>query len=640
MKFTDKFILLTILITFGCMTFVVGVGIISFISEVRLNHEQKMNAVAKVVEYQLSKHTDKQELNKWLPDLLKTSGVLQFQILRKNKLFFNYVGNFKALPATKFEVYKYHVPQYCDDLFTFTTPTPLQGITFSFFPLIEIIVASCLSLLFLVFSLYWVKKTFKGAEMLDKHARYLLRENPEARDIEKGEWPKFASQALDMLSAELIETKRHLCRFDEHIRSQVFLDKTTGLFNRLAFRNRLDIILKDENIFSSALFIISFPELDFMRSGREDKTHKNMLLQITEVLTSYAARYNDQFLSRINSSEFALILPQLSYLETTIAAKQLTNRIFQLQLPKSFYIVDFFDIGVSYFQSGEKQCVILEDAYTALKVASHQKDSGWFLADEESKKLSLSKGTVKWRSLFANVVEKDLSVLFYQSVIELDQLQEIYCDLFLRIPDLEDQLISASIFTPMKIKCGVKDSFDQKMLEKVLALLKKRGVKARPIAIHLTANLLANSEYQNWIVLKLMKLSVELRNNLIFEFSEHFMDQNNNPKYYYLHKNLIELKKLGCKIAINNVGKTVVNTEYISDLSIDYLKLHASLVHNIHLRTINQIAIQSLIASCLHEKTRVIAVGIETNEQLKMLRKLDVYGGQGCLFGEEKKMLN
>jgi EAL domain-containing protein (putative c-di-GMP-specific phosphodiesterase class I) len=42
----------------------------------------------------------------------------------------------------------------------------------------------------------------------------------------------------------------------------------------------------------------------------------------------------------------------------------------------------------------------------------------------------------------------------------------------------------------------------------------------------------------------------------------------------------------------------------------------------------------------LYEKTKLIAVGIETNEELKMLRKLDVYGGQGFLFGEQKKLLN
>ncbi len=640
MKFTDKFILLTTLIVLGCLTFVVGGGIMSFIAEVRLNHQQKMNAVAKVVEYQLSQHTDKREFNAWLPDLLKTSGVVHFEIRRKKKLFLDYRSDAKALPASDLEVYEYHLEQYTGDLFIFTTRKPYQGLHFSFFPLIEIMIATGISLMLLTFSLYWIKKQFKGAELLDQRAKYLLLGNTTKCRTKKEEWPKFASKALDKLNAELIQNKRQLGSFDEHIRSQVFLDKTTGLFNSLAFENRLDITLKDANIFSSALFIISFPELDFMRSGRKNKTHKNMLLQISEVLTSYAIRYNDQFHSRINSAEFAIILPQLSYLETTISAKQLTKMLFQLQLPDFFCIANFFAIGVSYFQSGEGYSAIIDDAYAALKVASHLKESSWFLADEASKQLCLSKGTVKWRSLFANVVENDLSVLFYQKVLELDQLHEVYCELFLRIPDFENNMISASIFSPMEKKCGLKDFFDKKMLEKVLELLRKRGEKARPIAINLTPNFLADSKCQQWLVLELMNLSVKLRNNMIFEFSEHFMAKHNNLKYYYLRKNLVALKALGCKIAIDNVGKTVVNTEYISDLSIDYLKLHASLVHNIHLRAINQVAIQSIRASCLYEKTKLIAVGIETNEELKMLRKLDVYGGQGFLFGEQKKLLN
>jgi len=640
MKFTNKFTLITIFIVLGCLVFVVGGGVMSFIAEVRLNHRHNMNAVAKVVEYQLNQHTEKQAFNTWLPDLLKTSGILHFEVRRNNKLFLDYRLDAQALPASELEVYEYHVKSYTGDLFIFKTRKPYKRLNFSFFPLIEIIIATAISLLLLVFSIYWIKKLFKGAELLDQRAKSLLQGNPAKSITQKEEWPIYASKALDMLNAEFIQNKQQLGRFDEHIRSQVFLDKTTGLFNRLAFENRLDITLKDENVFSSALFIISFPELDFMRSGRKDKIHKNMLLQIAEVLTSYAIRYNDQFQSRINSTEFALIFPQLSYAETIIAAKQLTNILFQLQLPESFYIANFFAIGVSCFQSGEKQSVILDDAYDALKVAYHLKESSWFLADEASKQLSLSKGTVKWRSLFANVVEKDLSVLFYQRVLELDNLHEVYCELFLRIPDFENNMISASIFSPMEKKCGLKDFFDKKMLEKVFSLLKKRGEKATPIAINLTANLLVDSKYQQRLVLELMGLSIKLRNNLIFEFSEHFMEKNNNLKYYYLRKNLITLKALGCKIAIDNVGKTVVNTEYIADLSIDYLKLHASLVHNIHLRTINQVAIQSIRASCLYEETKLVAVGIETNDELEMLRKLGVYGGQGFLFGEQKKLID
>ncbi|WP_413702270.1 EAL domain-containing protein [Psychromonas sp. KJ10-10] len=112
------------------------------------------------------------------------------------------------------------------------------------------------------------------------------------------------------------------------------------------------------------------------------------------------------------------------------------------------------------------------------------------------------------------------------------------------------------------------------------------------------------------------------------EVSEHLLKDN----YSALRSALIALQKLGCKIAIDNVGRSIVNTGYIVDFSIDYLKLHPGLVRDIHLRTTNQIALQSLIASCLNSSAKVIAVSIEDEEEWKCLLKLGVFAGQGALF--------
>ena len=639
MKFTDKFTFTTVFIVLTCIGLVVGGGMMSFVSQVRLNHQNKMDSVIEVVERQLSKHVDRNELDVWLPDLLKVSGVLQLQILRKDKLLFkDYLPDSKDAHEDDLKIYEYRLKDYPDDLIRLKTRKPSKDIDFTLLPLFPILFAVLLSFLLLFFSLRWIKKQFKGAELLEQRAKYLLQGNPTARIALKGEWPKSASNALDLLSSELVKSKRERGSFDAHIRSQVFLDKTTGLFNGLAFENRLDIILKDENIVSSALLIIHFSELDFMRSENIDKTHQNMLLQISELLTAFSIGYNDQFHARISRSEFAIIIPQVDYQETQNAAKKLTNILFQLQLPDTFIITDFFEVGVSYFQSGEIQSVIVEDAYTALTVASHQKESSWFLADQEIKQQSLIKGTVRWRGLLEDVIEKNRIDLFYQDVIEFETSQKVYSELFLRIPDFDGKMISASVFFPMAKKCGLKKLFDQKMLEKVLVLLKERGKNSSPISINISASVLGDCKLQKWLVFELMQLSQALRSHLIFEVSEHYMETNKLSKYTCLQKNVIALKKLGCKIAVDNVGKTVVNTEYITDLSVDYLKLHASLIHDIHLRKINQVAIQSLRASCLNRDTKLIAVGIESEDELRVLKKLDVYGGQGFLFGEQVKL--
>ena len=51
--------------------------------------------------------------------------------------------------------------------------------------------------------------------------------------IRLGEWPQPASQALDYLLAELADARKERSRFDNFIRSNAFVDKMTGIGNRL-----------------------------------------------------------------------------------------------------------------------------------------------------------------------------------------------------------------------------------------------------------------------------------------------------------------------------------------------------------------------------------------------------------------------
>ncbi len=54
---------------------------------------------------------------------------------------------------------------------------------------------------------------------------------------------------------------------------------------------------------------------------------------------------------------------------------------------------------------------------------------------------------------------------------------------------------------------------------------------------------------------------------------------------------------------------------------------------------LNQMAVRSLVGSCVNTRTQVIALGVETEEEWKALRSLGVNGGQGYLFGRPKSLL-
>ena len=631
MKFTDKFTFITTTIVLSCIALILVGGLFNLRALTMQYHQNKIDGVVQVIESQLDKHVKKKEFDVWLPDLLDASGIVRLQIKRKDKVLFqNYYESRHFFPKHLLLNYEYKLERYPDVLLVLQTRRPFESIKYTGLPMLGVSSAILISLLLLAFSLRWIKKQFRGAELLEKRSGYILQNNSTARIALEGEWPKSASKALDMLNQKLDESKKERSYFDAHIRGKAFLDETTGIGNCLAFENRLDATSVDAVIFSSALLQITLSELEEIEECYGEDYRNTFLLQVTELLKEFISRYVDPFYGRTDETEFSLILPQMSYEETEVAAKQLTKLLLQLQVPEEFSIDDFFYIGVVNFYYGEKKQTIMDDLNRASLVALHQKNSGWFLEEQEIKQTSLLKGTVRWRSLLEGILEKSELIIYRQRLMLRDGCTELYSELWPRIIGYENEVIAAGVFFPMAEKCGLDQRFDRLMLKNVLALLIKRGDTSLPVAINLSTGILLDKHRMRWFTFELLQLRKALRNNLVIEVSEQLVVENYEP----LRNALVGLQKVGCKIAIDNVGKSIVNTAYIIDFSIDYLKLHPGLVRDINIRGTNQTALQSLMASCINSPTKVIAVGIENNDEWKCLLKLGIFAGQGPYFSE------
>lgn len=635
MKFTNKFTFITSAIVLTCIVLLLAGGLVTLRALSLKYHQQRIDSVIQVIERQVDKKTTVTEFQDWLPDVLDASGIVRLQVIRDDvTIYKNYYESRQYYPMHLLIKYSYQLDKYPGVTLVLHTRQPFSDIKFTFWPLLGISAAILICLSLLWFALRWIRRSFAGAELLERRARYLLQNNPTARFAQQGEWPKAASKALDVLSERLENSRKERSVFDTHIRGQVFLDEDTGLGNLLAFENRLDVVAMDENFSSNSLFLISLTELGTIKYQYGVNEEEKVIVQMVDLLNNFCHRYDDGFHGRTQKSEFVVILPQMSYQETEVAAKQLTKLLFQIQLPEVSLIDDFFHVGVVNFPFGSKPMNIIDDVNRSLLVAEHQKMSGWHLSDEELKHSVIIKGTVRWRALLTDILEKEALLLYRQHVILRDATSILYSELWPRIIGYQQEIIAAGTFMPMAEKCGLSDQIDRQMLEKILALLVMRGEVSAPIAVNLGAHLLMNKENHKWFMFELMQQTRQIRHNLVIEVSEHLIEKD----YHSLRSALVALQKIGCKIAIDNVGKSVISTEYILDFNIDYLKLHASLIRDIHIRKTNQVAVQSLMASCLNSHAKVIAVGIENDLEWDCLLQLGIYAGQGTLFSTPQVM--
>ncbi len=103
---------------------------------------------------------------------------------------------------------------------------------------------------------------------------------------------------------------------------------------------------------------------------------------------------------------------------------------------------------------------------------------------------------------------------------------------------------------------------------------------------------------------------------------------------------ILELKKLGFLIAIDDIGRGYANFQSIIELDPDYLKLDRYLAKDLHLSKQKQNLITFLHSYCERENKHLILEGLEDDNELSVAKTLGIPYGQGYLLGKPASLSN
>lgn len=101
-----------------------------------------------------------------------------------------------------------------------------------------------------------------------------------------------------------------------------------------------------------------------------------------------------------------------------------------------------------------------------------------------------------------------------------------------------------------------------------------------------------------------------------------------------IYQNAIKLHDAGYAISLDDFGTKYTNLTILSEIVVDILKVDKSLVHALEKNKKNQVILKNLISMCNDLGIKVIAEGVETKEQEKMLNTLGCYLIQGYLYSK------
>jgi EAL domain-containing protein (putative c-di-GMP-specific phosphodiesterase class I) len=224
-------------------------------------------------------------------------------------------------------------------------------------------------------------------------------------------------------------------------------------------------------------------------------------------------------------------------------------------------------------------------------------------------------------------LEEEEFVLHYQPKVEISTGKIVGMEALIRWMDPEKGMVSPNDFIPLAEETGLIIPIGEWVLRKACEQCLEWGKTDIEIAINLSANHL----YDPSLLIMLQTTLQETGfppGRLEIEITENGMMRNVQQTITILE----QIKSLGVKVAIDDFGTGYSSLSYLKRFAIDTIKIDRSFVSGIP-HNADEVAITSAtVVMAQNLKRRVIAEGIETEEQAAFLNQLGCEMGQGYYY--------
>lgn len=425
---------------------------------------------------------------------------------------------------------------------------------------------------------------------------------------------------------DISEKKRQEAR----ILKQAHFDGLTGLPNRFLAMDRLAQLLKEAARDTRKVAIL-FLDLDGFKRVNDTLGHETgdrLLVQAAERLKS-AVRDGDS-VCRLGGDEFVVLLRNLT--ELSDARTVANNLISQFRHPfrlEERELVVTTSIGIAVYPSdGTTPTELLRNADTAMYHSKEQGRSTYnFFTNEMN--LHVSRSLEVEEQLHGAQDREEFSVM-YQPVIDIPNNRIIAAEALLRWNNPALGAISPDEFIPIAEQTGSILAIGRYVLQQaVINVTQWRQLSDHEfkIAVNLSPRQFRDATLIEFIQ-NLLKQSGLQPDALLLEVTEGVLMSGQQD----IEKALSQLHRIGVSLAMDDFGTGYSSLNYLRKYPFDVLKVDRSFVSDMSIDPADAELVNASILMAHGLGLKVVAEGVETQDQLNQLRRMQCEFAQGYLF--------
>ncbi|WP_042458869.1 two-component system response regulator [Neobacillus dielmonensis] len=438
------------------------------------------------------------------------------------------------------------------------------------------------------------------------------------------------TESLMKKTVELERVNQHLNQSQELITYMAYHDGLTGLPNRRMFHDQVNQLIAEGKAKNHNLALL-YMDMDHFKYINDSLGHllgDQLLQEIAKRLKKCSN--NEYFTARLGGDEFVMLLPNTS--EQRVV--EITGGILSA-FQESFHL-DAYElhvttsIGISVFPfDGEDEITLMKNADAALYRSKEQGKNKYQFFHAGMNPNSYKKFTLQ--NDLRKAVEKKELRLVYQPRIDGKTGAITSVEALLRWNHPRLGMVSPLEFIPLAEETGLILEIGEWVL-RTACRQNKAWQDAGMIPIRMAVNFSAKQFLQKELVGVIERILMEVGLSpewLEIEITETCIMRNVEMVTTVLE----EIKRKGIKISLDDFGTGYSSLNYLRKFPLHTLKIDKSFIQDLSNREKEAAALVAAIVSLAGSlNMTVVAEGVETEEQLTILKQLKCEEMQGYLY--------
>ena len=435
-----------------------------------------------------------------------------------------------------------------------------------------------------------------------------------------------AGDRIHMTVADISDRKRA----EEQIEFHAYHDVLTHLPNRKLFTDRLSQNLTHARRTGKSLAVM-FVDLDHFKTINDTMGHTagdELLLEMARRLRGCVRE--DDTVARLGGDEFTIILSELRHPEDAVTvAEKIIKAVQKSMIIGGMPIEVSASIGIALYPvDGNDPESLLRNADSAMYRAKESGRNTYQLCTDEMKGRALQRLSLETK--LRRALQEQQLVLHYQPQVSLSDGKVIGAEALLRWNDPERGYVYPSSFIPVAEESRLILPIGDWVLRTACTQMREwrdRGLALPRISINLSPRQFQQQDLVDTIRRVLEETRLEAK-ALEIEITEGTAMANAEATIETLHA----LRELGCSISIDDFGTGYSSLNYLKRFPITCVKVDSAFVRDLTRNEGDAAIVSAVIAIARSLKLKVIAEGVETDEQFAFLRKRKCDAAQGYYF--------